>query len=115
MGRDMFGADFEAVRLKIEEYAKRHHHEYLTVEHLLLGLVDDEMVRLMLNEFEVNVGNLSDELKIYLSDYVPKTSNSQIKVKPTKSCERVLQRAIWHRQSAEVERPIDCMDILWPF
>lgn len=107
----MFGADFEAVRLKIEEYAKRHHHEYLTVEHLLLGLVDDEMVRLMLNEFEVNVGNLSDELKIYLSDYVPKTSNSQIKVKPTKSCERVLQRAIWHRQSAEVERPIDCMDI----
>ncbi|WFF39408.1 ATP-dependent Clp protease ATP-binding subunit ClpA [Moraxella nasibovis] len=108
----MFSAEFETVRQRIENYTKNHRHEYITVEHLLLGLLSDESVSQMLGDFGVDVGALSDELKAYLSEYMPKTSNDLARIKPTKSCERVLQRAIWHQQSAGTERLIDCTDVL---
>lgn len=108
----MFSADFEIVRKRIETFTKKNRHEFITVEHLLLGLINDQAVKDMLDDFGVDVSELSDALKIYLSDYVPKTADDNARVKPTKSCERVLQRAIWHHQSGGVERPIDCMDVL---
>lgn len=108
----MFSADFEIVRKRIETFTKKNRHEFITVEHLLLGLINDQAVKDMLDDFGVDVSELSDALKIYLSDYVPKTADGNARVKPTKSCERVLQRAIWHHQSGGVERPIDCMDVL---
>lgn len=108
----MFSADFEIVRKRIETFTKKNRHEFITVEHLLLGLINDQAVKDMLDDFGVDVSELSDALKIYLSDYVPKTADDNARVKPTKSCERVLQRAIWHHQSGGVERQIDCMDVL---
>ncbi|ANB91600.1 hypothetical protein MOVS_05965 [Moraxella ovis] len=108
----MFGSDFEIVRKRIETFTKKNRHEFITVEHLLLGLINDQAVKDMLDDFGVDVNELSDALKIYLSDYVPKTADDNARVKPTKSCERVLQRAIWHHQSSGIERPIDCMDVL---
>lgn len=108
----MFSADFEIVRKRIETFTKKNRHEFITVEHLLLGLINDQAVKDMLDDFGVDVSELSDALKIYLSDYVPKTADDNARVKPTKSCERVLQRAIWHHQSSGIERQIDCMDVL---
>lgn len=108
----MFSPDFEIVRKRIETFTKKNRHEFITVEHLLLGLINDQAVKDMLDDFGVDVSELSDALKIYLSDYVPKTADDNARIKPTKSCERVLQRAIWHHQSGGVERPIDCMDVL---
>lgn len=108
----MFSPDFEIVRKRIETFTKKNRHEFITVEHLLLGLINDQAIKDMLDDFGVDVSELSDALKIYLSDYVPKTADDNARVKPTKSCERVLQRAIWHHQSGGVERPIDCMDVL---
>lgn len=108
----MFSPDFEIVRKRIETFTKKNRHEFITAEHLLLGLINDQAVKDMLDDFGVDVSELSDALKIYLSDYVPKTADDNARVKPTKSCERVLQRAIWHHQSGGVERPIDCMDVL---
>lgn len=108
----MFSADFEIVRKRIETFTKKNRHEFITVEHLLLGLINDQAVKDMLDDFGVDVSELSDALKIYLSDYVPKTADDNARVKPTKSCERVLQRAIWHHQSGGIERQIDCMDVL---
>lgn len=108
----MFSPDFEIVRKRIEIFTKKNRHEFITVEHLLLGLINDQAVKDMLDDFGVDVSELSDALKIYLSDYVPKTADDNARVKPTKSCERVLQRAIWHHQSGGIERQIDCMDVL---
>lgn len=108
----MFSPDFEIVRKRIETYTKKNRHEFITVEHLLLGLINDQAVKDMLDDFGVDASELSDALKIYLSDYVPKTADDNARIKPTKSCERVLQRAIWHHQSSGIERPIDCMDVL---
>lgn len=108
----MFSPDFEIVRKRIETFTKKNRHEFITVEHLLLGLINDQAVKDMLDDFGMDVNELSDALKIYLSDYVPKTADDNARVKPTKSCERVLQRAIWHHQSGGIERPIDCMDVL---
>lgn len=108
----MFSPDFEIVRKRIETYTKKNRHEFITVEHLLLGLINDQAVKDMLDDFGVDASELSDALKIYLSDYVPKTADDNARIKSTKSCERVLQRAIWHHQSSGIERPIDCMDVL---
>lgn len=108
----MFSADFEIVRKRIETFTKKNRHEFITVEHLLLGLINDQAVKDMLDDFGVDVSELSDALKIYLSNYIPKTADDNARVKPTKSCERVLQRAIWHHQSSGIERQIDCMDVL---
>lgn len=108
----MFGVDFEVVRKRIEAYTKKNYHEFITVEHLLLGLLDDQVVKDMFDDFGVNVGKLSDSLRIYLSDYVPRVTDDRLRIKPTKSCERVLQRAIWHHQSSGVDCPINCMDVL---
>ncbi|WP_323842714.1 ATP-dependent Clp protease ATP-binding subunit ClpA [Moraxella sp. Pampa] len=108
----MFSTDFETVRQQIEKYTKKHRHEFITIEHLLLGLLGSDSVSEMLTDFGVDISALSDELKIYLSNYVPKTANDHAHIKPTKSCERVLQRAIWHQQSSGVERLIDCIDVL---
>lgn len=108
----MFSTEFEAVRREIERFTKAHRHEFITVEHLLLGLLGDQSVKEMLGDFGVNLDELGDALKIYLADYVPKTADDKARIRPTKSCERVLQRAIWHQQSAGVERLIDCTDVL---
>lgn len=108
----MFSADFELVRQEIERYTKNHRHEFITVEHLLLGLLSSPSIQEMFGDFGVDIDKLSDALKIYLADYIPKTADDRLTAKPTKSCERVLQRAIWHQQSSGSERLIDCMDVL---
>ncbi|MDO4441167.1 MAG: ATP-dependent Clp protease ATP-binding subunit ClpA [Moraxella sp.] len=108
----MFSADFELVRQEIERYTKNHRHEFITVEHLLLGLLSSPSIQEMFGDFGVEIDKLSDALKIYLADYIPKTADDRLTAKPTKSCERVLQRAIWHQQSSGSERLIDCMDVL---
>ncbi|WP_432481577.1 ATP-dependent Clp protease ATP-binding subunit ClpA [Moraxella sp. ZY200743] len=108
----MFSTDFQLVRQEIERYTKNHRHEFITVEHLLLGLLSSPNIQEMFGDFGVDIDKLGDALKIYLADYIPKTADDRLTAKPTKSCERVLQRAIWHQQSSGTERLIDCVDIL---
>lgn len=47
----MFSPDFEIVRKRIETYTKKNRHEFITVEHLLLGLINDQAVKDMLDDF----------------------------------------------------------------
>ena len=43
----MFSKDFEITRQSIESFAKKERHEFITVEHLLLGLLDNEDVKVI--------------------------------------------------------------------
>ena len=107
----MFSKDFEITRQSIESFAKKERHEFITVEHLLLGLLDNEDVKVILMACDVDLHYLESELKQYLSDYVPKIKGASDPVS-TKAFGRVLQRAIWHIQTSGQAREATGVDVL---
>src|ERR1041385_6611148 len=81
--------------------ANERHHEYATLEHLLLALVDDQDAIAVMRACNVDVERLRRDLTDYvdnqLSNIVGKHHNE---AKPTAGFQRVLQRAAIHVQSS---------------
>ena len=82
--------------------ARKHLHEFLTVEHLLLAILDHGPVAEALKACNARIEPLRDELKNYLAQNVPVLSEGSRaqEVQPTLGFQRVLQRAVYHVQSA---------------
>ena len=98
---------------KVYDYAWRKRHEYITVEHLLLGLLKDTKVRDILNACGGDVKRLNDCLKAYIDKNTPKVSNQdKLDIQPTMGFQRVLQRALYHTKSATSEDDINSIDVL---
>jgi ATP-dependent Clp protease ATP-binding subunit ClpA len=75
-------------------------HEYLTVEHLLLAILDTPKVREVLKACGADLAKLKQELKDHLEQSTPKLEDSvDNEVQPTLGFQRVLQRAVFHVQS----------------
>jgi ATP-dependent Clp protease ATP-binding subunit ClpA len=82
-------------------YASERKHEYATLEHLLLSLVDDSDAVAVLKACDVDMEALAGEL----SDFIDNELNDLIQdhdedAKPTLSFQRVVQRALIHVQSS---------------
>ena len=76
-------------------------HEYLTVEHLLLAILDTPKVREVLKACGADLAKLKQELKEHLEQSTPRLEESQDgEVQPTLGFQRVLQRAVFHVQSS---------------
>lgn len=76
-------------------------HEFATLEHLLLGLLDDQDAVAVLRVCDVNIPQLRAELKAYLDqEHGNVTEDSAIDATPTAGFQRVIQRAILHVQSS---------------
>ncbi|HZP12071.1 MAG TPA: ATP-dependent Clp protease ATP-binding subunit ClpA [Nevskiaceae bacterium] len=76
-------------------------HELLTVEHLLLALLADSNVSEVLTASGADVDALEQSLKGYIAQNVQSVAGEgKREVQPTLSFQRVLQRAIYHVQSA---------------
>ncbi|HEY0635940.1 MAG TPA: ATP-dependent Clp protease ATP-binding subunit ClpA [Gammaproteobacteria bacterium] len=83
-----------------EARAKRH--EFMTVEHLLLALLDNPSAAAVLHACGVNIDRLRVELGEFIEQSVPKLpENSEAETQPTLGFQRVLQRAVFHVQSSE--------------
>ncbi len=83
-----------------EARAKRH--EFMTVEHLLLALLDNPSAAAVLRACGVNIDRLRVELGEFIEQSVPKLpENSEAETQPTLGFQRVLQRAVFHVQSSE--------------
>jgi len=81
--------------------ARAQHHEYLTVEHLLLALLDTPRVREVLEGCGANLKLLTDELRQHIDSKTPTLPTSdEREVQPTLGFQRVLQRAVFHVQSS---------------
>lgn len=106
----MFSKNFEQTHQAIQDFANAQHHEFITVEHLLLGLLDDVDAQVVLHACDIDTQTLEHQLKQYLSDYVSKITTGD--AKPTKAFGRVLQRAIWHIQTSEQSREVTGIDVL---
>jgi len=81
--------------------ASSRHHEYATLEHLLLALIDDEHAAKVMTACGVDLGELKDGVTHYLDtelDALKVDSNTD--PSPTSGFQRVVQRAILHVQSS---------------
>lgn len=81
--------------------ARRQHHEMLTVEHLLMSLLDNPAVIEVLEAVNTDIQRLERELKSYIDTHVPVVpAGEDHEVQPTLGFQRVLQRAVYHVQSS---------------
>ncbi|HTX04877.1 MAG TPA: ATP-dependent Clp protease ATP-binding subunit ClpA [Steroidobacteraceae bacterium] len=81
--------------------AREARHEYLTVEHLLLAVLDTPKVREILRACGADLGKLKQELKEHIEQSTPRVEEGEEReVQPTLGFQRVLQRAVFHVQSS---------------
>jgi ATP-dependent Lon protease len=95
----------EVTRRRALDYANQRKHQYATLEHLLLALIDDADAAAVLEACSADLGalkaSLSDYLDIGLKDLVIENGGD---AKPTAAFQRVAQRAELHAQ--ELGRPV---------
>jgi len=81
--------------------ARQARHEFITVEHLLLALLDNPSAAEVLRACAVNIDDLRKTLTNFISDNTPTVpGTSEVDTQPTLGFQRVIQRAIMHVQSA---------------
>ncbi len=81
--------------------AREARHEYLTVEHLLLAILDTPKVREVLRACGADLVKFKQELKEHIEQSTPKLEEGEEReVQPTLGFQRVLQRAVFHVQSS---------------
>jgi ATP-dependent Clp protease ATP-binding subunit ClpA len=81
--------------------ARQARHEFITVEHLLLALLDNPSAAEVLRACAVNIEDLRKTLTNFIGDNTPTVPGaSEVDTQPTLGFQRVIQRAIMHVQSA---------------
>src|ERR1700716_3288811 len=81
--------------------ANERHHEYATLEHLLLALIDDQDAAAVMRACNVDVDKLRRSLIAYLeSELENLIADGAEDSKPTAGFKRVIQRAVIHVQSS---------------
>ncbi len=81
--------------------ANERHHEYATLEHLLLALVDDQDAMAVLRSCGISLPSLKEQLQHYLDNELSYlVDRNAEESKPTTAFQRVLQRAAIHVQSS---------------
>ena len=80
--------------------ARQQRHEFITVEHLLLALLDNPSAAEVLRACSANIDDLRRSLVTFIKDNTPQvTGNDDVDTQPTLGFQRVIQRAIMHVQS----------------
>ncbi len=80
--------------------ARQQRHEFITVEHLLLALLDNPSAAEVLRACAANIDDLRKSLANFIKDNTPQVAGSdEVDTQPTLGFQRVIQRAIMHVQS----------------
>ncbi len=81
--------------------ARQKRHELITVEHLLLAMLDNPSAAEVLKACGSNIETLRNELTQYIDDHTPTISGEdEVDTQPTLGFQRVIQRAMLHVQSS---------------
>jgi ATP-dependent Clp protease ATP-binding subunit ClpA len=81
--------------------ARQARYEFITVEHLLLALLDNPSAAEVMRACAVNIEDLRKMLANFISDNTPTVQGTgEVDTQPTLGFQRVIQRAIMHVQSA---------------
>ncbi|MBK6591916.1 MAG: ATP-dependent Clp protease ATP-binding subunit ClpA [Burkholderiales bacterium] len=80
--------------------ARQQRHEFITVEHLLLALLDNPSAAEVLRACSANIDDLRKSLSNFIKDNTPQVAGADdVDTQPTLGFQRVIQRAIMHVQS----------------
>jgi ATP-dependent Clp protease ATP-binding subunit ClpA len=81
--------------------ARQKRHELITVEHLLLAMLDNPSAAEVLKACGSNIDSLRNDLAQYIDDHTPTISGEdEVDTQPTLGFQRVIQRAMLHVQSS---------------
>jgi ATP-dependent Clp protease ATP-binding subunit ClpA len=81
--------------------AREQRHEFMTVEHLLLALLDNPTAAKVLRACGADINELRKQLKDFIKDNAPLLPEDEDRdTQPTLGFQRVLQRAVFHVQSS---------------
>ncbi|MCL9774693.1 ATP-dependent Clp protease ATP-binding subunit ClpA [Vibrio methylphosphonaticus] len=82
--------------------ARDKRHEFMTVEHLLLALLENDSAKEALTACSANLDTLREELDAFIDQTTPliPDNDDTRETQPTLSFQRVLQRAVFHVQSS---------------
>jgi ATP-dependent Clp protease ATP-binding subunit ClpA len=80
--------------------ARQQRHEFITVEHLLLALLDNPSAAEVLRACAANIDDLRKSLTTFIKENTPTVGGTEeVDTQPTLGFQRVIQRAIMHVQS----------------
>ena len=97
----MLSSELEICLNEAFQSAREARHEFMTVEHLLLAIVDTPKVREILRACGADVARLRKDLKDFIDQTTPRLKDDDDReVQPTLGFQRVLQRAVFHVQSS---------------
>ena len=98
----MLSKDLEATLNEAFRVAKSKRHEFMTVEHLLLALLDNDFAVDVLEKIGAEIDKLRQELEQYIDSTTPliPAGDTDRETQPTLGFQRVLQRAVFHVQSS---------------
>jgi ATP-dependent Clp protease ATP-binding subunit ClpA len=80
--------------------ARQKRHEFITVEHLLLALLDNPSASEVLRACAANIEELRKLLTEFINEHTPIVTGDEVDTQPTLGFQRVIQRAILHVQSS---------------
>ncbi len=105
----MLSSELEFCLNEAFQRARDRRHEYMTVEHLLLALLDIPRVHEILKACEANMAELRRQLTECVDEQTPLLPDEEdIEVQPTLGFQRVLQRAVFHVQSSGKKEVTGC-------
>ncbi len=98
----MLSKDLEVTLNLAFKGARSKRHEFMTVEHLLLALIDNDSAATVLRACGADLSGLRKELIEFVDSTTPliPESDSERETQPTLGFQRVLQRAVFHVQSS---------------
>jgi len=98
----MLNKDLELTLNMAFRFARDRRHEFMTVEHLLLALLDNPAAGAALKSCGANLDKLRQELASFIDSTTPVLPEGDIErdTQPTLGFQRVLQRAVFHVQSS---------------
>jgi ATP-dependent Clp protease ATP-binding subunit ClpA len=80
--------------------ARQKRHEFITVEHLLLALLDNPSASEVLRACAADIDELRKLLADFVTEHTPILAGDEVDTQPTLGFQRVIQRAILHVQSS---------------
>ncbi|MBA2351120.1 MAG: ATP-dependent Clp protease ATP-binding subunit ClpA [Burkholderiales bacterium] len=80
--------------------ARQKRHEFITVEHLLLAMLDNPSAAEVLRACATDIEELRKLLSDFVSEHTPQVGGQEVDTQPTLGFQRVIQRAILHVQSS---------------
>ena len=98
----MLNRELEQTLNEAFKEARSKRHEFMTVEHLLLALLDNDAASTVLQACGADIVKLRKDLDDFVDSTTPliPESNGEQETQPTLGFQRVLQRAVFHVQSS---------------